>query len=67
MNIPENAIRLLSLEGKVAIISGGASGIGFGSARPLAEFGAYLSIIYIDDEIFCKCSPFLCKRHVSMG
>jgi NAD(P)-dependent dehydrogenase (short-subunit alcohol dehydrogenase family) len=50
MDIKENAARLLSLAGKTALISGGASGIGFGTARKLAEFGANLIILDIDYE-----------------
>jgi NAD(P)-dependent dehydrogenase (short-subunit alcohol dehydrogenase family) len=42
--------RLLSLEGKVAIITGGASGIGLGTSGKLAEFGASVSILDIDDS-----------------
>jgi NAD(P)-dependent dehydrogenase (short-subunit alcohol dehydrogenase family) len=40
----------LSLEGKVAIITGGASGIGLGTARKLAVFGAAVSILDINDS-----------------
>jgi NAD(P)-dependent dehydrogenase (short-subunit alcohol dehydrogenase family) len=50
MNISEIAARLLSLEGKSAIVTGGASGIGLGTARRLAECGAYLSLLDIDDK-----------------
>jgi NAD(P)-dependent dehydrogenase (short-subunit alcohol dehydrogenase family) len=42
--------RLLSLDGKVAIITGGASGIGLGASRKLAEFGASVSILDINDS-----------------
>jgi NAD(P)-dependent dehydrogenase (short-subunit alcohol dehydrogenase family) len=40
----------LSLEGKVAIIRGGASGIGFGTARKMAAFGASVSILDVNDS-----------------
>jgi len=50
MNLPERAVELISLEGKVAVISGGASGIGFGTAVKLALFGARISILDINDE-----------------
>lgn len=39
----------LSLKGKVAIITGGASGIGLGTAKKLAGNGAYISILDIND------------------
>jgi len=49
MNVSESAHRLLSLEGKVSVISGGASGIGFGTAAKLAEFGAVVVILDINE------------------
>lgn len=49
MNISECAGKLLSLEGKVAIITGGASGIGLGTAKRLAEFGARVVLLDIND------------------
>jgi NADP-dependent 3-hydroxy acid dehydrogenase YdfG len=39
--IAEQAARLLSLEGKVAIVTGAASGIGRGIALRLAGMGAF--------------------------
>ena len=49
MGTLEKATKLLSLEGRVAVISGGGSGIGLGTARRLAEFGASVAILDIDD------------------
>lgn len=48
MNIVQRAGELLSLEGKVAIVSGAASGIGRGISTRLAEFGAAVAILDID-------------------
>lgn len=46
----EKILQLVSLEGNVAVISGGNSGIGLGTARRLAEFGASVVILGLDDE-----------------
>ncbi|MGA2408281.1 MAG: SDR family NAD(P)-dependent oxidoreductase [Bacteroidales bacterium] len=40
----------LSLNGRVAVISGGASGIGLGTARKLSDFGAAVVILDIDEQ-----------------
>jgi len=40
--------QLVSLEGRVAVISGAASGIGRGAAACLAEAGAAVALLYID-------------------
>jgi NAD(P)-dependent dehydrogenase (short-subunit alcohol dehydrogenase family) len=44
------ALELVSLEGHVAVISGAASGIGLGTARRLAEFGAAVVLLDIDGD-----------------
>ena len=48
--ISETATRLLSLEGKVAIVTGAGSGIGRGIAVRLAQMGAALMVLDIDPE-----------------
>jgi NAD(P)-dependent dehydrogenase (short-subunit alcohol dehydrogenase family) len=47
--IEERAGQLLSLEGKVAMVTGAASGIGRGIAIRLAEMGAFVAVLDIDD------------------
>ncbi len=50
MNLAQRATQLLSLEGKVAIVSGAASGIGRGIAVRLAEMGAFVVGFDIDEQ-----------------
>jgi len=47
--IEERAAQLLSLEGKVAMVTGAASGIGSGIAVRLAEMGAFVALLDIDN------------------
>ncbi len=47
--IEERAARLLSLEGKVAMVTGSASGIGRGISIRLAEMGAFIAVLDIDE------------------
>jgi NAD(P)-dependent dehydrogenase (short-subunit alcohol dehydrogenase family) len=42
--------RLISLEGRVAVVTGGAKGLGLGAARRLAEAGADILVADLDEE-----------------
>lgn len=48
--VERNAVELLSMKGKVAIITGGASGIGLGTAKRLAQMGADIALLDIQRE-----------------
>jgi NAD(P)-dependent dehydrogenase (short-subunit alcohol dehydrogenase family) len=50
MNIPERAAQLLSFEGKVAMVTGAASGIGRGIALALAGMGSTVAVLDIDEQ-----------------
>ena len=48
MRIHDNILNLISLEGKTAIVTGAASGIGSAVARRLAEAGANVALFDVD-------------------
>lgn len=48
--VADHASRLLSLEGKTAMVTGAASGIGRGISLRLAEMGALIAILDIDEQ-----------------
>jgi NAD(P)-dependent dehydrogenase (short-subunit alcohol dehydrogenase family) len=50
MTIAEKAEHLLSLDGQVAMVTGAASGIGRGIALLLAQMGAAVAVLDIDDQ-----------------
>jgi NAD(P)-dependent dehydrogenase (short-subunit alcohol dehydrogenase family) len=49
-SLEQKAVELLSLKGKVAVITGGASGIGRGTAVRLAEMGADIALLDIQEK-----------------
>ena len=48
-NIASRAAQLLSVKGKVAMVTGAASGIGCGIAQRLAQLGASVVVLDIDE------------------
>ena len=53
---------LVSLDGKVGVVSGGASGIGLGVATRLAEAGAEVALLDIDAERGLEAEKGLAQR-----
>jgi NAD(P)-dependent dehydrogenase (short-subunit alcohol dehydrogenase family) len=54
---------LISLTGRVAVVTGGAKGIGLGIARRLAEAGAAVLLADVDDELGPKSAHELADAH----
>jgi len=50
MKIAEYAAQLLSLEGQIAVVTGAGSGIGRGICLRLAEMGAFVAVLDIDEN-----------------
>ena len=61
MDLDKKLRELVGLEGKVAVITGAASGIGFGTARFLAEMGATISLLDIDSDKGLMAESDICK------
>src|SRR5215467_2281909 len=49
-NIADAAANLLSLEGQIAVVTGAASGIGRGISFRLAELGATVALLDLDEN-----------------
>ncbi|MEA1882942.1 MAG: SDR family oxidoreductase [Thermotogota bacterium] len=50
MKVKESILKLINLEGKTAVVTGGASGIGLASAKKLGECGASVAILDTNKE-----------------
>ena len=60
--INERAGKLLSLEGRVAMVTGGGSGIGRGIALHLAEMGCAVAVLDKDADGAAACAGSIAKR-----
>jgi len=56
------ALELVSLEGRVAVISGAGSGIGLGAAMRLSEFGAAIVLLDIDEPRGARAAAGIAAR-----
>src|SRR5579864_8446800 len=69
--VAERAAKLLSLEGKVALITGAASGIGRGIALRLAQMGATTVLFDINrehgDSVAAEISQSGAQSHLICG
>ena len=62
MTIAQKAEQLLSLEGEVAMVTGAASGIGRGIALLLAQMGAAVAVLDVDDQGGAEALSEICKQ-----
>jgi NAD(P)-dependent dehydrogenase (short-subunit alcohol dehydrogenase family) len=62
MTIAEKAEQLVSLDGQVAIVTGAASGIGRAIACLLAQMGAAVAVLDIDDEGGAETVSEICRQ-----
>lgn len=60
--IEERAAQLLSLDGKAAIVTGAASGIGRGISLRLAEMGAFVAALDIDETKGTETAAEICHE-----
>lgn len=61
LNVKQKTYELLSLEGKVVLISGASSGIGLGTAKRFAELGAKVVLLDINKEAGLKATDEIIK------
>jgi NAD(P)-dependent dehydrogenase (short-subunit alcohol dehydrogenase family) len=54
---------LVSLEGRCAVVTGGARGIGFATCDRLAEAGAYVIVADLDEKVAEEAADELSARH----
>ena len=50
MKVHQNILKYISLEGRVAVVSGAAPGLGLGLVKKMAEAGANIALLYIRFE-----------------
>lgn len=62
MTIAEKAEQLLSLDGQVAMVTGAASGLGRGIALLLAQMGAAVAVLDIDDQGGAETVSEICRQ-----
>lgn len=55
------------LDGKVAIITGGAMGMGYGSARVMAGYGAKVALIDLSEEVFKSAEDLNKEGYTAIG
>ncbi|GAA6045832.1 hypothetical protein NBRC10513_005239 [Rhodotorula toruloides] len=60
--LPESMLEMLSMKGKVSIVTGGSGGIGFAAAEGLAEMGGDIALAYRSAEGMDKRAEDLAKK-----